>query len=166
MSGVPARSQRADFFFGLFWAALGGAIAFESWRMPRLEAQSINPYTIPGLLPGMLGLLFVLFGVILAVRGWRTAGPEIAPREGAAPWRLGLAMILCTGFGLGVVGQGPPFWLAAGLFLFLAVFLFELPERRAAGTVMGGLIRASLVAVIGAAAISFIFQELFLVRLP
>jgi hypothetical protein len=163
---LSARSQRADFFFGLGWAALGLAIAVESWRMPRLEEQHINPYTIPGLVPGLLGLLLVLFGSILAVRGWRGAGPEIASSADAAPWRIGLALLLCLGFGLGVLGHGPPFWLAAGIFLFLAVFLFEWPERRAEGSVARGVVRAALVAVIGAAAITLVFQELFLVRLP
>lgn len=163
---MSSRSQRADFLFGLGWSALGLVIAFESWRMPRLEEQHINPYTIPGLVPGLLGLLLILFGSILALRGWRGAGPELAANADAAPWRVGLALLLCLGFGLGVLGHGPPFWLAAGIFLFLAVFLFELPERRAAGTVMGGAVRAGLVAVIGAAALTFIFQELFLVRLP
>jgi hypothetical protein len=163
---LSARRQRADFFFGLGWATLGAVIAFESWRMPRLEEQHINPYTIPGLVPGLLGLLLILFGSILALRGWRGAGPELAANPDAAPWRIGLALLLCLGFGLGVLGHGPPFWLAAGIFLFLAVFLFELPERHAAGTIPGGVIRAALVAGIGAAALTFIFQELFLVRLP
>ena len=65
-----------------------------------------------------------------------------------------------------MLGHGPPFWLAAAIFLFLAVFLFEWPERRAAGTVARGVVRAALVAAIGAALVTFIFQELFLVRLP
>lgn len=134
--------------------------------MPRLEEQHINPYTVPGLVPGLLGIALAVFGLVLAVRGWRGAGPQLAPAEGAAPWRIGLALVLCLGFGLGVLGHGPPFWLAAAIFLFLAVFLFEWPERRAAGTVARGVVRAALVATIGAALVTFIFQELFLVRLP
>lgn len=160
------RPQRSDLLFGLGWLALGAAIAFESWRMPRLEEQHINPYTVPGLVPGMLGGLLALFGLILALRGWRGAGPAPAAMEGSAPWRIGLALLLCLAFGLGVLGHGPPFWLAAAIFLFLAVFLFEWPERRAAGTVARGVLRAGLVATFGAGLVTFIFQELFLVRLP
>jgi hypothetical protein len=160
------RARRADLLFGLLWLALGLAIAAESWRMPRLEAQHINPYTVPGLVPGLLGALLALFGLILAARGWRGAGPGLAAAEGAAPWRIGLALLLCLGFGLGVLGHGPPFSLAAAIFLFLAVFLFEWPERRAAGTVARGVVRAALVAAIGAGLITIVFPELFLVRLP
>ena len=37
----------------------------------RLEQQHINPYTVPGLLPGLLGLMMILLGTILALRSWR-----------------------------------------------------------------------------------------------
>lgn len=160
------KRQRSDFLFGTFWLALGAAIAVESWRMPRLEEQHINPYTVPGLVPGLLGGLLAIFGLILAVRGWRGIGPVLAAAAGAAGWRIGLALLLCLGFGLGVLGHGPPFWLAAAIFLFLAVLLFEWPERRAAGTVARGVVRALLVAAIGGILVTFVFQELFLVRLP
>lgn len=155
--------------FGAFWLALGLVIAFESWRMPRLEEQGINPYTAPGLVPGLLGLILAVLGVALALRRAPVAeGPSLEGSDGgvAEPWRVGLAFLLCVGFGVGALGHGPPFWLAAGLFIFLAIILFEWPEHRAAGTVRYGLTRAALVAVVGAAAVTFIFQEVFLVRLP
>lgn len=158
-----------DRAFGLFWLALGLAIAFESWRMPRLEEQGINPYTIPGLVPGLLGLILAIFGVVLFFR--RAPAAEGVALEGndggvAEPWRVALAFVLCVAFGIGALGHGPPFWLAAGVFLFLAIILFEYPDHRAEGTLRYGIIRAALVATIGAAAITLIFQEIFLVRLP
>ena len=110
-----------------------------------------------------------MLGVALFFR--RTPAAEGVALEGdgggvAEPWRVGLAFLLCLGFGAGALGHGPPFWLAAGLFIFLAITLFEWPEHRAAGTWRYGLIRAALVAVGGAGAVTFIFQEIFLVRLP
>lgn len=158
-----------DRAFGVFWLTLGLAIGVESWRMPRLEEQGINPYTIPGLVPGLLGVILAALGVALFFR--RTpvaAGPDLEGDDGgvAEPWRVGLAFLLCVGFGAGALGHGPPFWLGAGLFIFLAITLFEWPEHRAAGTLRYGLIRAALVAVAAAAAVTFVFQEVFLVRLP
>ncbi len=158
-----------DRAFGLFWLALGLAIAFESWRMPRLEEQGINPYTAPGLVPGLLGLILAIFGVVLFFR--RAPAAEGVALEGsdggvAEPWRVALAFVLCVAFGVGALGHGPPFWLAAGVFLFLAIILFEYPDHKAEGTLHYGLIRAALVAAIGAAAITLIFQKIFLVRLP
>ena len=56
--------------------------------MDRLEAQHINPYTVPGLLPGLLGLVMILLGVLLALRSW---GRRCAPgRRAAAGGRLAL----------------------------------------------------------------------------
>jgi len=176
----PAHARPAeprDFLFGILWTGLGLAIAIGSWRMDRLEAQGVDPYSVPGLVPGMLGVLLACFGLLLLLRGWRGRPPAALqdaapPDEGAGaggtaePWRIGLALLLCLGFGLGLLGRGPPFWLAAFLFVFLAIVLFELPDRRRDGTLTRGTARAALVAGLGSAAVTFVFQEIFLVRLP
>jgi hypothetical protein len=168
--------QPADFLFGLFWAVLGASIAWGSYTMDRLERQGVEPYAVPGLVPGLLGMLLLVFGLVLALRGWRgreqpaTTGPDEGASDTAGgkaePWRTGLALLLTLGFVLGLLGQGPPFWLAAFLFVFLAIALFELPERRANGTLLRGLGLAFVVAACAAAAVTFVFQEVFLVRLP
>ncbi|MBX9699094.1 MAG: hypothetical protein K2X74_06640, partial [Acetobacteraceae bacterium] len=77
-----------------------------------------------------------------------------------------LALLLCIGFVLGALGHGPPFWLAAFGFIFLAILLFEWPERRCAGTLLRGAAQAALIAAVASAAITLVFQEVFLVRLP
>ena len=35
---------------------LGVAVLIGSFTMDRLERQGVNPYTVPGLLPGLLGI--------------------------------------------------------------------------------------------------------------
>lgn len=178
MSGsAPSRpAQAGDFIFGLGWAVLGAAIAMGSWNMDRLERQGVEPYAVPGLVPGLLGLILLAFGLVLAVRGWqgRSAEPaEAPPDEGAGDsqgqpqlWRTALALLLTLGFGVGLLGHGPPFWLCAFLFLFCAVVLFEFPERRANGTLLRGALIAAAFAAMFAAAVTLVFQEVFLVRLP
>lgn len=159
--------QRADFVFGLGWAALGLAISAGAWRMDRLETQGVEPYAVPGLLPGLLGLILAGFGAVLALRGWRGAGP-VAEGEASAfePWRAALAVGLVGAFILGALGHGPPFWACAFGFLFLAILLFEWPERRQAGTLLRGAAQAALIAAAASGVITFVFQEVFLVRLP
>lgn len=172
-------SQRADRLFGLGWTLLGAVIVVESWRMDRLEQQHINPWTVPGLVPGLLGVVLAILGIVLAVRrappaevpvapelfGLEEEAPE-APQDAAEPWRVGLALLLCLGFAGGLVGSGLPFWAASFVYVFLAILLFEWPDRRAAGTLLRGAVQAAVIAACAAAAITFIFQEIFLVRLP
>ena len=172
---VPAQS--GDGVFGLVWAVLGAAIGYGSWTMDRLERQGVEPYAVPGLVPGLLGLALLAFGVALALRGWRgrdaptgeappSEGASDAPQGQAELWRVALALLLTLGFVLGLLGHGPPFWLAAFLFVFLAILLFQWPERRADGTLLRGAALAFAVAASAAALATFVFQEVFLVRLP
>jgi hypothetical protein len=169
---AAAATPRADFFFGLFWIVFGGAIAYGSWTMDRLEYLHINPYTAPGLVPGILGAFIALFGAIMMWRAWRAGALEAAapgePIVAPEGWRrIALTLSLCVGFSVGLVGHGPPFWLSAAIFVFLHVFLFEYPDRRAGGeSAVRGLLVAAAVGVGAAFAITMIFQELFLVRLP
>lgn len=169
---AAAETPRADFFFGLFWIVFGGAIAYGSWTMDRLEYLHINPYTAPGLVPGILGAFVALFGAIMALRAWRGGALEAAapgePIVAPEGWRrIALTLSLCVGFSVGLVGHGPPFWLSAAIFVFLHVFLFEYPDRHARGEgAWRGLLVAAAVGVGAAFVITLIFQELFLVRLP
>ena len=67
---------RADLHDALGWIALGIAVLVGSLIMDRLEQQHINPYTVPGLLPGLLGLAMILLGGVLWVRSWRRGAHE------------------------------------------------------------------------------------------
>ena len=127
-------------------------------------------FTAPGLLPGLLGVLIAVTGLAIVLRSLRRGA--LAPaaarrlRRRASPRRAALTLVLCLGFAGGLVGHGLPFWLAAALYLFAHIFLLQLPERRAAGTVLRGTLVAAAIAVVAAGVISFVFQDLFLVRLP
>jgi hypothetical protein len=159
---------RSDFLSALGWMALGVAILIGSVMMDRLEKQGINPYTIPGLLPGLLGIAMTILGALLAVRSWR---PHLLGSAGKAPinraeqMRILLVLGLCLAFGVVLVGHGLPFWLAAAVFVTAAILALQYQQggqqltlRKFAATAAIGL---------GAGiAITIVFQEIFLVRLP
>jgi hypothetical protein len=164
-------SARADLYGGLFWITLGIAIAVGSWNMDRLEKQGVSFFTAPGLLPGILGVLFVLCGLVLTGRSLREGalGPDQRPPvllNGDTLKRAGVALLLTIGFAVGLVGHGVPFPVAATLFLFLQISILQYPERKAKHEVAKGLAIAAAVAVGAATAISLLFQYVFLVRLP
>jgi hypothetical protein len=164
-------SSRADLYGGLFWIALGVAIAVGSWNMDRLERQGVSFYTAPGLVPGILGVLMVICGLVLAGRalhegalGARQRPPLLFNPDSLR--RAGVTLLLTLGFAFALVGHGLPFPLAAAIFLFFQIAVLQYPERKAKNEVGRGLLAAALVAAGAAIVISLLFQEVFLVRLP
>lgn len=160
--------MRADFVSGLGFIALGLAALIESLRMPRFEALGVNPYSVPGVVPGLLGLVIAFLGVVLSARaarrgGWRlTAGPALAGRTSI---RLAAAFVLTVGYAAGLIGR-LPFWLATGLFVFLFIAAFEWKPGASVGQRMRGLTIAGIEAVLVAAAVTLVFRDVFLVTLP
>lgn len=151
---------------------LGFAVGVESYNMPRLEERSINPWTAPGLVPGMLGIIIAVLGAAMALRSIYAGaiGAPAAVDPDAAETRSGwarfiLCLALCLCYALVLVGHAP-FWLATGLFVFTFVAAFEWrreDDRRARA---GKLAIAVALAAAAALAIPFLFEKLFLVRLP
>jgi len=136
------------------WALGGGAIVYASWTMDRLERHGAALYTAPGLVPGLLGLVILLLGVVLAVRNETAAQPAAPMRVGNTP----LVLVLCLGYAVGLVGRAP-FWLATFIFVTAFIAIFEYPSRR----------RMAMAPVYGAATsliVTYLFESVFLVRLP
>jgi putative tricarboxylic transport membrane protein len=162
-----ARSDRTDFWTGLVLAAVGFAFAVESFRMPRLSERGINPLTVPGIVPGVLGVALLVLGLVLALRGHNPARGRIglAAIIGTGNQRLNLVVALSLNlvFALLLVGR-LPFWIAtfAYLAVFMGIFGF-LPRRGDWGK------RAALILAVSSgitAGIVYLFETLFYVRLP
>jgi hypothetical protein len=162
-------SARSDLTSGAVWVVIGTAIGIGAWRMDRLASQGVPVFAAPGLLPGILGVLIALTGLAIVVRSLRRGALERPPSGGPGSvftGRAALTLTLCLGFAGVLVGHGLPFPVAAASYLFAHIFLLQLPERRAAGQVPRGAAVAAAIAVVAAGVISFVFQYLFLVRLP
>jgi hypothetical protein len=166
-------SLRTDFLSALGWMALGIAILIGSITMDRLKNQDINPYTIPGLLPGLLGIAMIILGALLAARSWRPgllashAADDTSDR-GTERKQLLLVLGLCVGFGVVLVGHGLPFWLAAAIFVTIAILSLQARQRKAAGEKLSlrTLLKTAAIGLGAGLIITIVFQELFLVRLP
>ena len=166
-------SARADLKAGVIWMLFGIAVLVGSIRMDRLESQDINPYTVPGLLPGLLGIVTTLLGFLLLLRSWRRGGwhaQDAAATHTSATEkkRIVLVLALCLVFGVVLVGHGLPFWAAASLFVTVAILGLQHAQRKAAGEKFTARVFAKAVVIgIGAGVvITVVFQELFLVHLP
>ncbi len=171
-------SPSADLRQSIGWIAFGVVVVVLSWRMDRLERQDINPYTVPGLLPGFLGLAVVLFGALLLWRSWQRLRLVDEPRAVASPApgaseidrterkRIGSVLFLCIGYAAGLMGHGLPFWLATSIFIAVAIGVLQFADRAARAQRVRGFVFALGVGVATGIATTFLFQNVFLVRLP
>lgn len=159
----------ADFLSGCLWLALAIGIVIGSWMMDRLEHLKASSYTAPGVVPGLLGIAIIIMGILLIVRSLRAGALAHMQISGFNPlqhWRLLTALALCLAFSLGLLGSGLPFWLAAAIFIAVFVFVFQFEDRQRNGTILRGAAVAVVYGLICGGAIHYIFQDLFLVRLP
>jgi Tripartite tricarboxylate transporter TctB family len=146
--------MRSDAGQGVAWAFGGGLIVYASWTMDRLERHGAAFYTAPGLVPGLLGLVLVVLGVALALRHRGISAPSPAIRWGNTP----LVLALCLGYAIGLIGR-LPFGLATFVFVTAFIAIFEYPSRRR-------MALAPLYAAATSLAVSYLFEAIFLVRLP
>jgi Tripartite tricarboxylate transporter TctB family len=171
--GEPRSPPRSDLADGLGWMTLGFAILIGSVTMDRLERQNVNPYTVPGLLPGLLGIAMMLLGGILALRSWRRGAlhdPAMptTPEQREQRRRIWIVIGLCVGYGVVLVGHGLPFWLASTLYVTGSILILQRLSRDPQARRVSLRAAATALAIgLGAAVIThLVFQELFLVRLP
>src|SRR3954470_16051796 len=164
---------RADFKDAIGWVVLGLAVLVGSITMDRLAQQNINPVTVPGLLPGLLGVAVVRLGAVMGRRSWGRG----AWQEAAAPAtvlqretskRVWVAIALCCGYGVVLVGHGLPFWLASTVYVTVSILVFQRlsadpAERRLD---LKSCIKALVIGTAASVVTWLVFEQVFLVRMP
>jgi uncharacterized membrane protein len=158
-------TARTDLWGGAGWVAFGLWILVEALRMDRFEAMGASVYTMPGFVPGMIGAVIIALGLLLAVRGWRKRTMDSTDSaetvESLINKRIALMLPLTLVYAAALLGR-LPFWLATALFVASFTWAFTPPAQPK----IRRLITALASGVITTAAVIFVFQEIFLVRLP
>jgi hypothetical protein len=172
------KAASADRIGGLIWVAFGGAVVYGSWAMDRLQSMGIPPATAPGVVPGLLGIGIIIFGLILLVRREPAAAADTAASgEPSADmpaaqgdelhWKRGaLSWALCMTYGAVLLGGGLPYWVLTAAFLFLHILLLDETEAVPAVPTLRRLATAAVIAPVVATVVMLVFQRIFLVRLP
>ena len=164
---------RADLKDAIGWTAFGIAVLVGSFTMDRLASQNINPVTVPGLLPGLLGIAMILLGGVLGVRSLRRHAlaqplPARTPQQREEIRRVWIAIALCCGYGVVLVGHGIPFWLASSIYVTTAILVFRRlaanPEERR--LTARAWLQALVIGVTASVVTWLVFERVFLVRLP
>jgi hypothetical protein len=158
-------AARSDLRGGAAWVGFGLLILIGSWRMERFESMGAQLYAMPGFVPALLGGTLVLLGLVLMLRGWarrrhevRAAGDELSPLINR---RIAVTLVLTLTYAVLLIGR-LPFWLATALFVAGFVALFAPPEQPPARRVVVALLSGALTSAV----VTWVFQFVFLVRLP
>ena len=158
--------QRGDLLGAGVFAAAGTAILVASLRMDRLTDRGIEVWSAPGLTPGVVGALMIVLSLVLGTQALRAPAQADESDAPGAMRRTGLALLLCVLFAGITLGHGTPFVVEGAVFIFVFTTLFSWAEWRASGRVARGLAQTLAVAVGASAFISWLFESVFLVRLP
>lgn len=157
--------NKADFFTSIFLFLLGLIVFTISIRMPTFRELGANPYSAPGIVPMILGVIIAIMGAILFTRSVIRKGYNIritysgmkAFFKNNSIRRLLIALFLSV-FYVILLGK-INYFLLTTMYIFLFVWSFELKTKKT-------LFFALLEAVLIAACISYVFRYLFLVTLP
>lgn len=152
---------------GISWVVLGAAISVGAWHMDRLGSLNIEPWSAPGLVPGVLGLGMVLFGLGLALAPQDSHSPNSPDNEDQPlPWARLLAMLaLCSIFGFMALGR-MPFEAAAALLMFFWMLALGWSQWPAGPVRRRKVLQAAVISLSASFIVSHLFQDIFLVRLP
>jgi hypothetical protein len=129
--------------------------------------------TVPGLLPGLLGIAMILLGGIMGVRSMGRGAlgkplPPASPHRREERRRVAIAVALCCGYGIVLVGHGIPFWLASTIYVTASILVFRRisadPQERRLG--LRAWTQALVIGVASSVITWATFEKLFLVRLP
>ena len=168
-----AMPPRADLHDAIGWTALGVAVLIGSLMMDRLEQQHINPYTVPGLLPGLLGIVMILLGLVLGVRSWERGAFTQALQPASVDLRderlrVWVVIGLCVGYGVVLIGHGIAFWLASSIYVSASILILQRMSRDPVERQLTPrvIVKALVIGVASSVITQLVFQEVFLVRMP
>ena len=154
-------SSRSDLWGGFCWVAVGAFILIESLRMERFDNMGATLYTYPGFVPGIISCVIVLLGVVMIFRGLKSNATVDANADPLINRRFLISLVCMLVFSLILLAH-THFLVATALFVSVFTVLFANEET----PMSKRLISASINGVISSCVVYFLFQEVFLVRLP
>ncbi|HUX20219.1 MAG TPA: tripartite tricarboxylate transporter TctB family protein [Spirochaetia bacterium] len=164
---------RADFITSIVLIAFGIGVLAMSVQMPGYASRGASPYSAPGLVPGFLGGIIALFGVILCVRSVRRQGYKLGITAESTKHfltsvetvRLVITMLVSVLYAIVLLGR-VLYPLATGIYVLVFVLLFEYKLKVPFAKQWKVLLFAVILAVLTAGLVTAVFQYLFLVELP
>ena len=158
------RERMADRLSGIGWIVFGTVIVVHAMMMETRDYLGATFLTGPGLVPALIGGAIIILGATLLLRSLRGEVMAYFDEAGAGGKRIVIALALMLVYGLVLIGR-VPFGIATFLFVTTFVFVFNLPVRGLRGTALLAA-KAAVTGGVAALVIGFVFETVFLVRLP
>jgi hypothetical protein len=168
------KMNKKDFVTSIVLIVFSITIIIMSYTMPRLERRGIDPFSAPGVVPGMIGGILFCLALIMFFRSIKNGGyllftpekpiPRDRPHRGAVI-RVLLTLALSLIYALGLLGNSN-YSMSTGTYIFFFICLFEIDSQRSFWHQRKVFLFALLQAIVVSVAITLVFQNLFLVDLP
>ena len=165
---------KKDFITSIVLIAFSVSVIVMSYTMPRLERRNIDPFSAPGVVPGMIGIVLLLLALVLFVRSIRRGGYRMfhtasnkaddAHLQGAAT-RVLLTLFISLVYAIGFLGRFD-YSIITALYIFVFICLFEFRAGVGFWAQKRMILFAIIQAVVASVLITTVFQKLFLVDLP
>jgi hypothetical protein len=164
---------KADFITSIILTAFGIGVLVLSIQMPRFEEQGVNRFSVPGIVPGVLGAITALLGVVLLVRSIVRKGHRLGITGKSAKAffsaemtkRFALTIVISAAYGVGLVGR-IPYSFATIIYVTAFIIVFEYKGKESFRSQWKRVLMAAIIGVLVGVVVSGVFRFLFLVDLP
>ena len=165
--------SKADFVMSIGLIAFGVIVLVLSIQMPRFEELDVNPYSVPGIVPGLLGIIVGFLGLVLLIRSILRGGYAVnitkdtivAFFKDESTRRLSITLVICLGYAFGILDR-MPYVVATILFILIFVVVFEFKRGESLKSQTKMFLIALLLAGVAGTGIWATFRYAFLVNLP
>ena len=164
---------RADFITSIGLLAFGVAVLVLSIQMPRFEEQGVNRFSVPGIVPGFLGSIVAVLGLVLFIRSIIRKGYKLGVDAAAMKRfftaemtkRFAVTVLVSVAYGWGLIGR-INYEISTLIYIFTFIVIFDVKWRQGIKTQWKKILIAFVIAVLVAGIVGTTFRRLFLVNLP
>ena len=164
---------RADFITSIGLIAFGIAVLVLSIQMPRFEEQGVNRFSVPGIVPGFLGAIVAVLGLVLFIRSIIRKGYKLG-LDGSAvrrfftaemTKRFAVTILVSVAYGWGMIGR-INYEIATAIYIFAFIVIFDVKWKQGIKTQWKKILIALIIAILVGGIVGTTFRRLFLVNLP
>ena len=164
---------RADFITSILLVIFSILVLYFSFQMPTFVEEDANPMSAPGIVPGILGALILVFSTHLFIKSILKKGFVLRINSTSisnllkdpAFLRTFTTFVISSFYAWGLVGF-IPFEYATFIYVFFFLLIFTLNPKNSLKAQLKIILMSLLQAVLVSGVVTGIFRYLFLVDLP